>query len=113
MNTVEFFPNVLASAAFCIMRSEAVYHPGTVLPNHVRQFYEASKLPHLYLTAPFLWEKELAMLDCGTKKVSWLLAMPISDAEYLYLQEHGDHAFEQALEKQHVDASDLDRASVI
>ncbi len=112
-NTAEFFPNVLASAAFCIMRSDAVYHPGTVMPNYVRQSYASSKLPHLYLTAPFLWESELSMLDCGTKKVSWLLAMPISELEYSYLKEHGDQALERLLEKQHIDVSNLERPSVV
>src|SRR5215213_309609 len=56
-NTVELFPNILASAAFCIIRSDAVYHPGTVMRNYVRQAYPSSGLPHLYLTAPFLWER--------------------------------------------------------
>jgi hypothetical protein len=112
-NTAEFFPNILASAAFCIMRSDAVYHPGTVIPNYVLQSYASSRLPHLYLTAPFLWENELKMLDCGTKKVSWLLAMPISESEYSYLKEHGDQALERLLEKQHIDVSNLERPSVV
>ena len=112
-NTAAFFPNILASAAFYIIRSGAVYHPGTVMPNFVCQFYASSKLPHLYLTAPFLWENELKMLDCGTKKVSWLLAMPISESEYSYLKEHGDQALECLLEKQHIDVSNLERPSVV
>ena len=113
MNTAEFFPNVLASAAFSIMQSDAVYHPGTVMPNLVHQYYASSKLPHLYFTAPFLWERELKTLDCGTKKVSWLMAIPISEAEYAYLKEHGDHALERLLEKQQTDFSNPDRASVV
>lgn len=95
------------------MQSDAVYKPGTVMPNRVRQYYPSSKLPHLYLTAPFLWERELKMLDCGTKKVSWLLAMPISESEYSYLKEHGDHVFERLLEKQQTDFSNLERPSVV
>ena len=34
-------------------------------------------------------------LDLATKQVTWLLAMPISDAEYTYLQGHGEDAFER------------------
>src|SRR6185437_5364732 len=70
-NTVKYFPNVLASAAFSIIQSDAVYHPGVVMPNIVRQVNASSKLPHLYLAAPFLWENKLKMLDCEIKKVSW------------------------------------------
>jgi antitoxin YqcF len=112
-NTARFFPNILASAAFSIIRSGAVYHPGTVMPDYVRHYYPSSKLPHLYLTAPFLWERELRTLDCGTKQVSWLLAMPISESEHSYLREHGDSALERLLESRHVDISDLDRLSVL
>jgi hypothetical protein len=109
-NTAENFANVLASAAFCIMRSDAVYHPGTVMPGYG---LPSSKLPHLYLTAPFLWEKELKTLDCGTKKVSWLLAIPISEPEYSYLKEYGDQAFERLLEEQHADVFNPERPSVV
>ncbi|MFN7949732.1 MAG: suppressor of fused domain protein [Blastocatellia bacterium] len=112
-NTAEYFPNVLASAAFCIMRSEAVYHPGTVMPDYVRLSFAAATLPHLYLTAPFLWENELTMLDCGTKKVSWLLAMPISEPEYSYLKQYGDEALERLLEAQHADVTNPERPSVV
>jgi antitoxin YqcF len=113
MNTAELFPNVLASAAFTIMQSDAVYHPGTVMPNLVRQHYPASSLPHLFLTGPFLWEPELEMLDCGTRKVSWLLAMPISESEYAYLKENGDEALERLFEKQEIDFSNPDRPSAV
>lgn len=113
LNTADFFPNILASAAFTIMQSDAVYHPGTVIPNVVAQHYPESKLPHIYLTAPFLWPHDLETLDCGTKTVSWLLAMPISEAEHRYLKEHGEHALEQLLEKEKTDFSDLDRVSIL
>ena len=112
MGTARWFPNMLASAAFTIMQSHTVYRPGMVMPNLVRR-YHPSELPHLYLTAPFLWERELKTLDCGTKKVSWLLAMPISEAERAYLQAHGDDAFEQLLERQLADFSNPDRESVV
>jgi hypothetical protein len=113
LNTAEFFSNVLASAAFSIMQSDAVYHPGTVMPNGVDRYHPSAKLPHLYLTAPFCWENELKTLDCGTKKVSWLLAMPISESEYSHLKEHGDRALESLLEQKQVDFSNPDRASVV
>ena len=112
-NTAEFFPNMLASAAFRIMQSHAICKPGSVIHDCARQPYSSSRLPHLYLTAPFLWEQELRTLDCGTKKVSWLLAMLISDAEYRFLKEYGDTAFERLLESQNIDISNPQRPSVL
>ncbi len=112
-NVATLFPNLLASAAFHIMQSDAVYHPGAVIPELVRQSEVSSTLPHLYLTAPFLWGEALNMLDCGTKHVTWLLAMPISEGEYTYLQHHGEDAFEHLLEDQEVDVFDPARPSVV
>lgn len=108
-----FFPNILATAAFSIMRTGTLHQPGTVMPNFVRQYSPSSPLPHLYLTAPFLWEGKLTTLDCGTKKVSWLLAVPIAESEYLFRKEHGDKALEQLLEKNNVDIFDLNRPPAV
>lgn len=112
-STAELFPNILASTAFEIIQSDAVYHPGTVIPNIVRKHYSSSNLPHIYLTAPFIWENQLKMLDCGTKKVSWLLALPISEPEYSYLRKYGDHALEQLFESRKIDFASIERSSVV
>jgi antitoxin YqcF len=106
------FANVLALAAFCIIRSGKVYHPGTVMPDYVRLIFPSLDLPHLYLTAPFLWQETLRTLDLVTRKVSWLLAMPISESERLYLTQHGEDAFESALEQAEIDFADLRRPSI-
>jgi antitoxin YqcF len=113
VNTVTTFPNLLASAAFHIMQSDALYHPGTVIPDLVRRSQVSSTLPHLYLTAPFPWGDSLNRLNCGPKKVTWLLAMPISEPEYAFLREHGDLALERLLQKQDADFSNPDRPTVV
>jgi hypothetical protein len=109
----QFFANILASAAFCIIRTHRLYPPGGVMPGYVREYYPSTTLPHLYFTAPFLWEDALKTLDCGTKKVSWLLVVPISDAECKYLEEHGDDALEDLFEKHQIDIFNLTRPSVV
>jgi hypothetical protein len=113
VNTVTSFPNLLASAAFHIMQSDALYHPGAVILDLARQSKVSSTLPHLYLTAPFLWGDALNMLDCGTRDVTWLVAMPISESEYTFLKEHGDRAFERLLQEQDTDFSNPDRPTVV
>ncbi len=108
----ELYPNVLASAAFCIMRTRRFYGPGSAMLGYVREYYPSTTVPHLYFTAPFLWESRIKTLQCGTKVVSWVLAVPISDAEHDYLQGFGDHALEELFEKHQIDIFDLDRVSV-
>lgn len=108
----DFFANTLTSAAFSIMRSRRFHCPGSVLSGYVRAYYRATTVPHLYITAPFLWEDTLKTLDCETKQVSWLLAVPVSDAECAYLREHGDSALEDLFEKHQIDMFDLTRPSV-
>lgn len=109
----DMFANILASAAFCVMRTHRLCYPGAVMQDYVREYSPSSTVPHLYFTAPFLWEESLRTLDCGTKKVSWLLAMPISQAECQYLLEHGDDALETLLERYQIDIFDLYRPSVV
>ena len=43
--------------------------------------------------------------------LTWLLAIPISDAEFQYIQHNGDEAFEELLEQSGVDFSDIYRNS--
>lgn len=107
------FANVIASAAFCIVRSKRLYHPGATLQGYVREYFASSSVPHLYLTAPFLWESELKMLSLESKKVCWLLAMPISESESQYLGVYGDDALESLFEEHQVDIYDLNRSSVV
>jgi antitoxin YqcF len=107
----QFFANVLATAAFCITRTQSLFCPGAVLPGCVGEYYPSTTVPHLYFTAPFLWENTLQTLDCGLKKVSWLLVVPISDAELEYLKTRGDDALEDLFESHQIDIFDLTRTS--
>lgn len=108
----ELFPNALVTAALIIGLSNRLYSPGSVIPGCVSEYYPDSTVPHLYLTAPFLWEDSLTTLDCGPYKVSWLLAVPISETERAYSLRHGDEALEDLFEARQIDIFDLWRAPV-
>jgi hypothetical protein len=108
-----YFPNVLASAAFTILQGEDVYGRGSVLSNLVRQHDPASMLPHLYLAAPSLWAQAPRLLDCGTKQVGWLLAVPISESEHAYLQAHDAQALDRLFQARQTDFSDMARAPAV
>ncbi|MDN7936458.1 suppressor of fused domain protein [Burkholderia metallica] len=111
---IEQWPNVLASAVFALMRSRRAVMPGSVLEGYVAEYYSDTLVPHLYLTAPFLWSeghfKQLE-LDSGVK-VNWLQGIPISEAELEMLRARGESEFEDLLEQADVDVFDLYRASM-
>lgn len=110
-SSFEHFPNIISSAAFNVMRTQTVCHPGSVMPNYVAEYYTDTVLPHLYFTSPFPWEDELKSMDLPSKKVSWLLCFPISDAEHTFLKSHGEEKFEDMLETAGADIFDLNRHS--
>jgi antitoxin YqcF len=107
----ELFPNIISSAAFHIIKSKALYAPGDALPGYVAEYYPDTTVPHLYLTAPFLFDKLNKVLKTPGKNVAWLLAIPISDAELEHLEENGDDSLEDLLEAKEVDIFDLGRES--
>ena len=106
------FPNVLASVAFSIMRSQVVYYPGRAIKNYFKEYYDDTNLPHLYFTSPFLWD-DLKTLRLDQKDVTWLLCFPISEAELDFLTKEGGGEFENLLETLGVDVFDVGRDCVI
>jgi hypothetical protein len=106
------FANILSAAAFCVMRTGMLIAPGSVMRNYVGEFVADSSVPHLYFSPPFLWESVLKSRDFGPKTVSWLLAIPISEAEARYCDEHGGSALEDLFEKHQIDIYNLYRSSV-
>lgn len=106
------FHRVLGSAAFRVMQTREVVRPGRVFPGYVAEYFPDAGLPHLYFTAPFYWGDTLGTAVFGAKRVSWLLAIPISDREAQYVRDRGDEAFEELLQAEDADVARLGRPSV-
>jgi antitoxin YqcF len=107
------FLNVVASAAFNMIRSKIIATPGAVMKNYVSEYFPDTALPNLYFTAPFVWEDALDMVVLESKKVSWLLCFPISDAEARYVEENGDDSFETLLQEASIEIYDMNRGSIV
>lgn len=112
-SAVDWFPNLLASTAFYVMREGWLCSPDSVLQNAVDEYAPGKEMRHLYFTAPFMWTDKLTSVQLTTKKVAWLLAVPISEAEYKYRQKYGDHRLEDLLEIKEVDFFDIGRTSAV
>ncbi|GII82082.1 hypothetical protein Ssi03_00720 [Sphaerisporangium siamense] len=63
--------------------------------------------------SPFLWDDPFEAMELDDKKVAWLLAVPISDAELQYALDRGVPELESILEANSIDMFDLNRSSVL
>ncbi|MFV0920512.1 suppressor of fused domain protein [Ralstonia nicotianae] len=110
-DAVKNFPNALTTAAFYAIRNQWHCVHGGVLQNALDMYKLSVTMKHFLFTSPFLWEG-FNGVDFGDKKVHWLLAVPISDAEHAYLRDHGLDALERAFEDRQIDIFDINRDSV-
>ena len=107
------FPNYLSTAAFFVINSGWLAAPGVIFPD-VLSMYEASDtMKHFLFLPPFLWDERLRTLDLRGRKVAWLLAIPISQAELEFAESEGVSALEDRFEAHQIDIFDLKRASVV
>ena len=106
------YGNVLAAVALSVMRTNRLIYRGVVLRGFVAGYFPSTTVPHLYFASPFLWKESLKPLDCGTKRVSWLLAVPISESES-GLADQSDDKVEAMLEQRGIDMHDLWRPSTV
>ena len=107
----DVFPNILATCAFNIINTKMACQPGTVFPRVVEMYKADSDMKDVLFVPPFLWE--LKTLDFDSKKVAWLLAVPISEGENAYARDNGSDVLEALFEDRQIDIFDLDRTSVV
>lgn len=104
--------NILAAVSFYQMQTNQLIYPGFVLPNFTKEFVADTTVPHLYFSAPALWE-DLSDTQLPDKRVNWLWVFPISESEARFIQEKGDNAFEDQLEASDADLTDMHRPSTV
>jgi len=108
----EYYPNILATCAFCIMNSSFSASPGAIFRGIVEMYYPNNDMKHVLFTSPFLWES-LETLDFPDKKVTWLLAVPISENEYKFAQKNGVDALEKLFEREQIDIFNMERRTIL
>ncbi len=106
------FPNILSTCAFNIIVEHFSCFPGAIYPDVIEMYMPDSSMKHILFVPPFGWEQEFQTLSFPTKKVAWLLAVPISDVEYQFARKNGVDALETLLEEKQIDIYDLERNSV-
>lgn len=107
----ELDANILASVAFEIMDSKDCFL-GKIVPNAISQYDAKYDCKHVILLTPVFWEK-YQQYETEDKIVAWLLLVPISDVEKLYIERKGVEAFEHILSQQNADITDRKRRSLV
>lgn len=106
-------PNVLSTCCFYIIKDRYECRPGAVFM-HMNEFYfKDSDMRHIFFTTPFLWQDKLEGLSLESKKVEFLLCIPISENELQFKIDKGDEALESLLHENEIDIYDLSRKSVL
>lgn len=104
----EIFANILSSVAFWIEDNHYCDF-GSVIENVIEPYKTDATLKHVVLMQPVFW-KNYSPCKLDGNIIVWLLAVPISEKEYLYIEQNGIDNFDKLLELSNVDLIDLQRA---
>ncbi|MCJ2033034.1 suppressor of fused domain protein [Methylobacterium sp. J-068] len=107
------FATVLAACAFQVINARWFLAPGIVFPGILENLGVSDTLEHILFVPPFLWENRLQTMETPDRALAFLLAVPISNAEYAFAQESGGDALEDLFAERGADPFDLDRPSVL
>ena len=106
------YSNLLATCAFYIINSKFSIFHGKIFQDMIEMYFPASQMKHVLFVSPFLWE-DLKTLVFPDKKVAWLMAVPISENEYLFAQEKGTEMLEELFEQKEIQIFDIERKSIL
>jgi antitoxin YqcF len=109
----EAFGNAISTVAFFVMKDKWFCRPGVVFETMLSMYDLSATMDHLYFTAPSQWTALNTTMELPTKKVTWLWAIPISEAESRFIAEQGDERFEDLLEGSGADVFDIHRPSIV
>jgi len=109
----EEIANVLSTTAFFIIKNKWKSQIGVVFETIVEEYYPDKSVKHLLFVEPYLWEDKLEDFSIDERKINFLLAIPITQAELEYKNTYGHNALENLLEEKNIDIFDIDRKSII
>jgi antitoxin YqcF len=106
--------NVVATAAFYVLKDRWLAAPGVVFPNLVHEYLPRSSAHHVMWTEPFDFDGLSTFTTADVDHpIHMLQAVPITDREYGFLRSDGFDALEQALLAAEIRHYDLERPSAV
>lgn len=108
-----FWENAVASVAFFIRKRKRAVMPGDVIVDMFDDYVKSPKMPHVYLTIPFMWnDAYFTQLEFSSLKINWLQCIAIYEEERIFIEKFGGDAFDDLLSDQEVNTLDFDRSPV-
>lgn len=107
----ETLGNILATISFETMDTRSCAY-GTLIPNAVSSYVKGTNLKHAVLMSPVFWPK-YQVLEDDECTVAWLMVVPITDSEKKYIEQNGVAAFDNILEREDIDVTNMQRGTVI
>jgi hypothetical protein len=104
---------VLAEAALQTAAGRAPAHAGSTYTGLVGEVIPEATVPHAWLTAPYGFHTLSSVEVTRDLTVGWLLLMPITDRELLWMEDHGGDALAERLALEQVEFWDLGRPSIV
>lgn len=112
-SNVATFPQMLSTCAFNVIENGAVVGPGAVFQGALSFYEPATTVPNILFAPPFFWAGGPKTLFMPTRTVAWLLALPISDAEFEHVKAEGYRSLLDLMEAARPNVFDINRPSVV
>lgn len=106
-------PDLLATAAFTVIKDGWLAAPGVVFPDLVAMYVPGTTTPHVMWAEPVNLPELSSVEITGVGDVHWLLAIPLSTAEVQFLHENGYDALDARLGSAGAEYVDLRRPSTV
>lgn len=112
-NDVNAIPQMLSTCAFNVIANGAVVGPGAVFQGALSFYEPGTTTPNILFVPPFFWDDKPRTMFLPTRTVAWLLALPISDAEFEHVKTNGYQSLLDLMEAARPNVFDINRASVV
>lgn len=104
--------NLVASCVFDSAKNGTNVVYGTLIPNVVDQYEISHTLQHVTFVSPFLW-KGMSSIKINEENIHFLLMLPISNSERIYLENNGIDGLEAIFDEVNIDVYDINRPSAL
>lgn len=108
-----FWEKAIASVAFYVRRHQRAVMPGDVVVDVLSEYVDHPRMPHVYLTIPFMWNDAFfPELGFSSLRINWLQCISIYEEERVFIEKFGGDAFDDLLSEQEINTLDFNRMPV-